>query len=90
MGELQEYGKAKLALHNAKQTADALGKKYRNRANRIKALRIELAQLEKSMPALTDRLKQSENDLKAAREAFRPLRRERKYEPLEGCSHALD
>jgi phage shock protein A len=73
-----DYGNAKLAVHNAQQTADGLDKKYRKRANRIKALRIELAQLESSMPALTQRMEQARATLKSAKAAYRLTHRDRK------------
>lgn len=61
----------KLALHNAAQNLDALEKKFRKRTKRLKALRIELDQIEKSMPALTERLEKAKADLKSARTAYR-------------------
>lgn len=74
----EECGKAKLALHNAKQTFEALDKKHRKRTARINALQSELAQLEAAMPALTAKLEQSVADLKSAREAFRFIRSQQK------------
>lgn len=75
--DAQDYGKAKLALHNAKQTLEALEKKYRKRTKQIKAYQIELGQLEKSLPSLIERMERAKADLKAAREAYRELKRRR-------------
>jgi chromosome segregation ATPase len=75
---MDDYGKAKVRLHNAQNHVEALEKKHRKRISRIDALRIELAQLESGLPALAEKVEQAKADLKTAKAVYRPLRRERK------------
>ena len=62
-------------LHNARQTVEALEKKHRKRTTRMKALQLELAQLENSMPRLGEKIEQAKAALKAAKAARRGLGR---------------
>jgi multidrug resistance efflux pump len=68
---MMDHGRAKLDLNNAQQTMDALDKKHRRRTIKIKALRIELAQLENSIPMLTEKIERAKSDLRAAKTAYR-------------------
>lgn len=54
-------------LHNARQSVEALEKKHRKRTTRIKALRLELAQLENSMPRLDEKIEHAKAALKAVK-----------------------
>ncbi len=40
---MDEYGKAKVKLHNAQKHFEALDKKHHKRLGRIESLRVELA-----------------------------------------------
>ena len=76
--DLDEYGKAKVKLHNAQKHFDAVEKKHMKRLGRIDSLRIELAQLESGLPSLAEKLRQAKDDVKTAKEIYRPLRHEHK------------
>jgi septal ring factor EnvC (AmiA/AmiB activator) len=75
---MDEYGKAKVKLHNAQKHFEAVEKKHRKRLNRIESLRMELAQLESGLPSLDEKLRQAKDDVKTAKEIYRPLRHEHK------------
>jgi hypothetical protein len=75
---VDDYGKAKVALHNATNHLDAIETKHRKRIRRIEALRVELLQLESGLPSLSAKLEQSRDDLKIAKATYRALRHERR------------
>jgi predicted nuclease with TOPRIM domain len=75
---MDEYGEAKVKLHNAQKHFEAIEKKHRKRLSRIESLRIELAQLESGLPSLAEKLRLAKDDVKAAKDVYRPLRHEHK------------
>jgi hypothetical protein len=70
----REYGEARMKVHNAKQTLDALEAKARKRAKRIKAHEADLAKLESSLGALVGKIERAKAAWVLATEAYRPLR----------------
>jgi predicted nucleic acid-binding Zn-ribbon protein len=75
---MDEYGKARVKLHNAQKHFEAIEKKHRKRLGRIESMHLELAQLESGLPALAEKLRQAKDDVKAAKDVYRPLRHEHK------------
>lgn len=70
----QQYGEAKMQVHNAKQTLDALEAKARKRMKQIKAHEADLAKLESSLASLAGKIVRAKAELVLAKEAYRPLR----------------
>jgi hypothetical protein len=71
------------AIHRATKHFEAIEKKHRKRLGRLESLRLELAQLESALPSLAEKLGRAKDDVKTAKEIYRPLRYEHKDRSTE-------
>ena len=83
----QAYGEAFTRVHNAQQTLDSRERRQRKLANQIKVRRTELEEMEGSMARLLPKIEQAKEELRAAKEIYRPLRQQWKLlNPKKGES----
>jgi peptidoglycan hydrolase CwlO-like protein len=72
----QEYGEASTQVHNAQQRLDSREHRQRKLAKQIQVRQTELQDMELAMERLLPKIEQAKEQLRTAKEIYRPLRQQ--------------
>ena len=72
----QDYGDAVTRLNNAKQSLESREHRHRKLVKQIRVRELESMQMNVALSDLEHKIEKAKEELKAAKEAYRPLRQQ--------------